>query len=292
MFGRRSLSFETLPYNPDLDRTVRGSRNRQNFTTLDVEPVAVSMENEIIRPTLLRDHYVPSTYMSPSCIQLPQITATHYEIKPSTIQMLPTFYGLSNEDPYKHLDEFLEIGSTLKMQHVTEDALRMRLFPFSLKEKAKHWLNSLEPNTITSWAQLQHEFLKKYFPISKTNQIRRAITSFSQYDGEMFHETWERLKDLLRSCPHHAIPKWQLVQCFYDGLTEPHRQMVDASCGCTFMLKSENEAWTLFENLGENSIQHASARRKPVAPKAPKVKTTYEVSGGPDIQMQVHAITR
>ncbi|GAV60813.1 hypothetical protein CFOL_v3_04341, partial [Cephalotus follicularis] len=46
-----------------------------------------------------------------------------------------------------------------------------------------------------------------------------------------FHESWERLKDLIRKCPHHAVPKWQLVQCFYDGLTAQNRQMVDASCG-------------------------------------------------------------
>jgi len=63
------------------------------------------------------------------------------------------------------------------------------------------------------------------------------------------------LKDFLRKCPHHAVPKWQLVQCFYDGLTESHRQMVDASCGVTFMMKSENEAWTLFDNLNKNYVQ-------------------------------------
>jgi hypothetical protein len=60
--------------------------------------------------------------------------------------------------------------------------------------------------------------------------------------GEPLHETWERLKDLLRSCPHHVVPKWQLVQSFYDGLTESSRSTVDASCGGTFMLKSEDEA--------------------------------------------------
>jgi hypothetical protein len=38
-----------------------------------------------------------------------------------------------------------------------------------------------------------------------------------------------------------CVLKWQLVQCLYDGLTKPHRQMVDASCGGTFLLKSENE---------------------------------------------------
>ena len=40
---------------------------------------------------------------------MPPVEAAQYEIKSSTIQMLPSFYGLTNEDPYKHLDEFLEI---------------------------------------------------------------------------------------------------------------------------------------------------------------------------------------
>ncbi|GAV62963.1 LOW QUALITY PROTEIN: hypothetical protein CFOL_v3_06485, partial [Cephalotus follicularis] len=70
-----------------------------------------------------------------------------------------------------------------------------------------------------------------------------------------FHESWERLKDLIRKCPHHVIPKWQLVQCFYDGLTAQNR-MVDASCGGTFMHKNEDEAWQLFESIGENSLHN------------------------------------
>jgi hypothetical protein len=175
------------------------------------------------RVILLRDHYVPSTYTPSSCLRLPNITATQYEIKSSTIQMLPSFYGLNNEDPYKHLDEFIDICSTLRLQNSNEDALKICLFPFSLKDKAKHWLNSLSHDSITSWAQMQQEFLKKYFTIGITNQIQKARTGFLQIDGESFHETWERMKELLRKCPHHAVPKWQQVQCFYDGLTEPHR---------------------------------------------------------------------
>jgi hypothetical protein len=70
--------------------------------------------------------------------QLPHITAAQYEIKSSIIQMLPSFYGLNNEDPYKHLYEFIEICSTIRLQNFSEDALRIHLFPFSLKDKAKH----------------------------------------------------------------------------------------------------------------------------------------------------------
>ena len=117
---------------------------------------------------------------------MPPVEATQYEIKSSTIQMLPSFYGLTNEDPYKHLDKFLEICSTVKIQHFFDDALRLKIFPFFLKDRAKYWLNSIDTITISTWDQLQREFLKKYFPIGKTNQIRKAITSFSQSDGEMF----------------------------------------------------------------------------------------------------------
>jgi hypothetical protein len=62
------------------------------------------------------------------------------------------------------------------------------------------------------------------------------------------------------------------VQSFYEGLTEPNRQMVDAFCRGTFMMKSEDDAWTLFENLSNNSIQRASTRRRAPVPKHQRSK--------------------
>ena len=59
------------------------------------------------QPKPLKDYFIPNQYQPSSCIQLPQHQAAQYEIKSSTIQMLPSFYGNTNEDPYKHLDEFL-----------------------------------------------------------------------------------------------------------------------------------------------------------------------------------------
>ena len=67
------------------------------------------------QPKSLKDYFIPNQYQPSSCIQLPQHQAVQYEIKSSTIQMLPSFYGNTNEDPYKHLDEFLEICSTVKI---------------------------------------------------------------------------------------------------------------------------------------------------------------------------------
>jgi hypothetical protein len=241
----------------------------------------------------LQDHYIPPTYTTPSCLRLPDITATHYEIKPSTIKSIPTFLGLTHENPYDFLSEFQTICSTIQLAGFTEDALKMRLFVFTLKDRAKHWFQSLEPNSISSWHQLQQVFLKQYFPIGRTNDTRRAITSITQYEGEPFHETWERLKDLLRSCPHHAVPKWQLVQSFNDGLTESSRGIVHASCGGTFMLKSEDEAWAMFENLSNNSRQQASNRWRTPAPKASKTESILKVGHSSDMTTQVvNAITK
>jgi hypothetical protein len=177
MFGCRSLSHPLNLCGLELKHTLRQSRTKRKSSG-SRERSTKHMAREGERLILLRDHYLPSTYTSPSCLQLPNVTMANHEIKYSIIQMLPSFYGLNKEDPYQHIEEFLEICSTIKLQGFSKDALRMRLFPFSLKHKAKHWLKSLEPNSVTSWTQMQQEFLKKYFPISKTNQIRKVIIGF------------------------------------------------------------------------------------------------------------------
>jgi hypothetical protein len=112
MFGRRSLIFLNLSYNLDLERIPRHRRSEWNSRRKACFDTPVAEEP---KPVLLMDHYVPITYTPSSSLQLPNITTAHYEIMPSIIQMLPYFYGLNNEDPYKHLDEFFEICLTMRL---------------------------------------------------------------------------------------------------------------------------------------------------------------------------------
>ncbi|GAV60410.1 LOW QUALITY PROTEIN: hypothetical protein CFOL_v3_03941, partial [Cephalotus follicularis] len=107
-----------------------------------------------------------------------------------------------------------------------------------------------------------------------------------------FHESWERLKDLIRKCPHHVVPKWQLVQCFYDGLTAQNRQMVDASCGGTFMHKNEDEAWQLFEALSENSLHHLASTIESSAMGTQNKGGIYEVSQFETIKAKVDILSQ
>jgi len=134
MFGRCSLSLPIFPYDPNLERISKRSRSKRNSR---LRAHSKSHMDEETKPVMLRDHYVPSTYTPTSNLQLPDITVAHFEIKSGFIQMLPLFYGLSTEDPYMHLDEFIETCSTIRLHNFSEDTLRMRLFPFSLKDKAK-----------------------------------------------------------------------------------------------------------------------------------------------------------
>ncbi|KAF7802090.1 uncharacterized protein G2W53_041201 [Senna tora] len=82
------------------------------------------------------------------------IIANNFEIKPATIQLLQAnvrFGGSIIEDPKNHILNFLEICDTFKHNGVSNDAIRLRPFPFSLRDKAKFWLQSLLEGSITTW---------------------------------------------------------------------------------------------------------------------------------------------
>ena len=98
-----------------------------------------------------------------------------------------------------HVKDFLDICATCKFQNFTNDSIRLRLFPFSLKDKAKAWLNSLSSGSITSWELFVTKFLSKFFPMAKTNALRREIVDFYQDEQDKFHEIKERFKDLILS---------------------------------------------------------------------------------------------
>ena len=126
------------------------------------------------------------------------------------------FTGLPHEDPNAHILNFLEVCD-VKYNGVSDDVIRLRLFPFSLKDKAKHWLTIEPPDSITSWDELVNKFLTRFFPLPKAAKLRIIINNFYHLDVESFYEAWERYKDLLRKFPKHNLPKWMQVHHFYNG---------------------------------------------------------------------------
>ncbi|CAL8988387.1 unnamed protein product, partial [Prunus brigantina] len=197
--------------------------------------------------------------------------------------MLPSFYGLPNEDPLAHIKEFYNVVSGLPLQGVSEANLRMRAFPYTLKDKAKGWLMTLAPGSLTTWEAVAKKFLEKFFSTQKTATLRGQIFNYKQDDGEPFNECWERFKGLLLQCPHHGLPLYLQMQIFYDGLTQTCQSTVDNAAGGALKKKNAQESYNIYEMLGSNA-QHKDTRGKRVG--------MYEISSNNDLALQVASLEK
>ena len=55
------------------------------------------------------------------------------------------FRGALTENPKDHITNFVELYDTIKRNGATEDAIRLLLFPFSLRDATKIWLTHFLP---------------------------------------------------------------------------------------------------------------------------------------------------
>ena len=93
----------------------------------------------------IRDYATPEFAHINSGILAPEIANLTFEPKPLMFTMLQTmgqFGGLKSEDPHLHLKYFLEIVDAFRINGVTPETIRLTLFTYSLKDRAKAWLNS------------------------------------------------------------------------------------------------------------------------------------------------------
>ena len=118
----------------------------------------------------MRDHINRPRMSAPSCIVPP---TEQMVIRSHLVPLLPTFHGMESEKSYSHIREFEEVCNTFKEETAIVDLMRLKLFPFTLKDKAKTWLNSQRPRSIRNWAEMQVECLKKFFPTHRTNSLKR-----------------------------------------------------------------------------------------------------------------------
>ena len=91
---------------------------------------------EFLRP-IIQEEY--------SAARQPPIEAKKFKLKPTLITMMHQHRvtGHPSEDPNEHLGRFMRIENTMKLNGVRPDVIKLQLFPFSLRDVAATWFDSL-----------------------------------------------------------------------------------------------------------------------------------------------------
>ncbi|GJU19718.1 hypothetical protein Tco_1153060 [Tanacetum coccineum] len=144
-------------------KPIKGTRAGVDINTLTMEQyLALSRENQ-----------------APGVVKPKTGGNFNFEIKSQFMPELreDTFSENKNEDVRDHVDRVLNIVSLFNIPEVSQDAVLLRVFPFTLIGSAKRW----------------------------TAKQLEDIHNFKQESDESLYQAWEWYNDLLYKCPTHDI---------------------------------------------------------------------------------------
>ncbi|GJR80875.1 reverse transcriptase domain-containing protein [Tanacetum coccineum] len=209
-------------------------------------------------------------------IVVPEINANNFEIKHGLLNLVQNkqFFGHDKEDPHAHIRYFNKITSTMKFPNVPSTSVKLMLFPFSLEGAARIWLDKEPPRSILTWDDLVSKFINKFFPPSKTTNLRNEITRFQQRFDESFYEAWDRFNDLLRACPHHGFLELHQLDTFYNALNENDQDSLNSAAGGNFLDKMPRECLKIIKS--KSKVRQS--RSKAIVSKVSTSSSTLAVS--------------
>ena len=210
-------------------------------------------------PEFFEDMVVPSememvnsqvAYQSEDTQSSPDLAVSSYDFLYKLIKRLLKYHEVAGEDPHMHLKEFHVVCSTFKPTEIAEDWVKLKAFPFSLRDTANDWLYYKTYSTpITSWTEMQRSFLE-FFTASMVSFIRKQICTIEQGQYEELDHYWERFNSLCIACPNHQISvlvySFQMFDClwfncilsFFAFKFSPLNPFTDFYCYLNFMFLS------------------------------------------------------
>ncbi|GJW45733.1 hypothetical protein Tco_0077379 [Tanacetum coccineum] len=66
--------------------------------------------------------------------------------------------------------------------------------------------------------------------------------------NHLFHEAWDRYKDLLRACPHHGFTKLHQLDTFYNALNPADQDSLNSAAGGNLLERRTQDVLTIIEN--------------------------------------------
>ena len=99
-----------------------------------------------------------------SAVKQPSIEANNFELKPALITIVQQhqFTDHPSEDTNEHLGRFMRMANTVKLNRVRLDVIKLQLFPFSLRDMATKWFDSLLVGSVNTWEKLVEAYMSRF----------------------------------------------------------------------------------------------------------------------------------
>ena len=133
--------------------------------------------------------------------------------------------------------------------------IKLQLFPFSLRDIAASWFESLPYGSVSNWENLIEAFMERFFLPTLTSKRRKEIIALKQREEESLYNAWERYKKLLKRCEIHGIIQITQMNIFYHTMNYSSKGIIDADCCGAFKRKSDEEANQLIEDLAKSNYR-------------------------------------
>ena len=100
----------------------------------------------------MEDFWRPVIQDEYSVVKQPTIAANNFELKPTLITMVQQhqFTVHPSEDPNEHMGRFMRMANSVKLNGVKPEVIKLQLFPFSLRDVAVTWFESLPIKSVNN----------------------------------------------------------------------------------------------------------------------------------------------
>ena len=188
-----------------------------------------------------------------SDVRQPPIEENNFELKLTLITMVQQhqFTGHPSEDPNEHLGRFMRMENIVKLNEVRRDVIKLQLFPFSLRDVAATWFNSLPVGSMNTWEELVKAYMSRFFPPALITERRGEIIVFKKGEDESLYVAWERFKRLLKICHMNGIDLTTQMDILYHAMNYASKGIIDVSYYGAFKRRSAEKARELIEDLAK-----------------------------------------
>ena len=155
-----------------------------------MQPIPKEAETERPqRQMTMEDFWRPMIQDEYFAVRQPAIEANNFELKLALIIMVQQhqFTGHPRKDPNEHMGRFMRMASIVKLNGVRPEVIKLQLFPFSLRDVAASWFESLPVGSVNTWEELVEAYMSRFFPPALTSERRAEIIVFKQGEDESLY---------------------------------------------------------------------------------------------------------